>query len=123
MKKEQLVLRHGDVVIFKVSDDDNAELNPNTVVEKLILAEGEATGHIHQVSPMKNSQVLVCPQKNETGSRINRSQETETIFRVSGKAVIMHQEHEPLVIEEGKYVRRIQRVYEPFTKQIEKNHD
>ncbi len=122
MKKEQLVMRHGDVVIYKVVDDIT-ETQPDTVVEKLILAEGEATGHIHQVSPLKNSQVLICPQKNENGIKVNRSQETETIFRVSGKAVIMHQEHEPLVIEEGKYVRRIQRVYEPFTKQIEKNHD
>lgn len=118
MKKEQIIVRHGDVVIYKVSNDTTSE---TSTINSLILAEGEASGHIHKVSPCDTS-VLEVVGKHATKD-VNLTALDEVAFIVKGTASITHQDHEPIILSEGTYVRRIQRVYDPFTKQINRDAD
>jgi hypothetical protein len=50
--------------------------------------------------------------------------ERENIFfEVRGTAVMMHEEHGPITLDEGVYLRTVQRQYNPFTNALEKVRD
>lgn len=121
MKKEQIIVRHGDVVIYKISDETESATEGKSTIDSLILAEGEASGHIHKVSPCDKG-VLEVVGKHDT-KNVNVTALDEVSFIVKGKASITHQDHEPIILGEGTYLRRIQRVYDPFTKQINRDAD
>lgn len=83
-------IRHGDVILEKVESVKGKKKK----CKKLILAEGEVTGHFHRLSGQ------LC--EYQTGS--------ERYVEVFEKdAELTHDEHDTLQIPEGKYRVLIQR--------------
>ena len=94
-------------------------------LKKLTLGLGEVTGHSHEVFALDNSTII--EHHNVSGydtTELRDLVERENIFfEVKGSAVIMHEEHGPITLEEGVYLRTVQRQYNPFTKVLEKVRD
>jgi len=82
-------IRHGDVVLERA----DKKITPKERAEKLVLAEGEVTGHKHVLS----GQVAECVM------------EGERFVEVKGEAVLTHPEHDTLTVPEGTYKVLIQR--------------
>lgn len=67
-----------------------------------VVAEGETTGHKHKLQG--NAQLY------QLGN--------EKYVSVTGRAKLVHDEHKPIVLEEGAYVVIQEREYDPFTKSL-----
>lgn len=119
-----VIARHGDMTIFKVSKDQIAGME-STELKKLTIGLGEVTGHSHEIFPLDDSTII--EHHNIAGydtTEIRDLVERENIFfEVKGKAVIMHEEHGPITLDEGVYLRTVQRQYNPFSKALEKVRD
>lgn len=119
-----VIARHGDMTIFKVSLDQVSGMETKEM-KKLTLGLGEVTGHSHEVFALDDSTII--EHHNVAGYdsvEIRELVERENIFfEVKGSAVIMHEEHGPITLEEGVYLRTVQRQYNPFTKVLEKVRD
>jgi len=87
--------RHGDVILKEVAKIPKEA----TKVKGLILAEGEASGHYHQI---KDTSAAVQLQKAE-----------KKYLRVNKVATLTHEEHKPIEIPVGNYEIIIQKEYEP----------
>ena len=88
--------RQGDVLIQAI-----AEI-PDGVSAKsdLILAEGEATGHMHRIADGKTAELF------EKGA--------EMFLRVfTPNATVVHDEHGPIALKPGNYRVWLQREYAP----------
>ncbi|GIV43846.1 MAG: hypothetical protein KatS3mg035_0969 [Bacteroidia bacterium] len=120
----KVIARHGDMIIFKISKEQ-VEGKQQAPLKKLTVGLGEVTGHSHEIIALDDSQVI--EHHNVSGydsMEIQKLVERENIyFEVKGQAVIMHEEHEPIILEEGFYVRTVQRQYNPFSKALEKVRD
>jgi len=89
------IARHGDLLIRKTQEIPSNLKPANTD----ILAEGEKTGHRHQL------------QGNVTVYR----QELGTLyFEVRTSAELVHQEHKTIRIPEGTYMVQQEREFNPF---------
>jgi len=87
-------IRHGDVALIRIPDPADARRVDNEG-KRLVLAEGEVTGHAH---------VLEGDIKFDT--------EREPHFiTVRGKAVLTHQEHATVEVPEGTWMIVRQREY------------
>jgi hypothetical protein len=85
--------RQGDVLLIKVEDKD--ELND---VESTVLAEGEATGHKHEII---------------NGTVHTRKWYSEPKYvRSTGETTLVHPEHGHIKIGKGLFEVRIQREYD-----------
>ena len=119
-----VIARHGDMTIFKVSPDQVSGMETKEM-KKLTLGLGEVTGHSHEVFALDDSTII--EHHNVSGydtTELRDLVERENIFfEVKGSAVIMHEEHGPITLEEGVYLRTVQRQYNPFTKVLEKVRD
>lgn len=119
-----VIARHGDMTIFKVSKTQVSGMEAKEL-KKLTLGLGEVTGHSHEVFALDNSTII--EHHNVSGydtTELRDLVERENIFfEVKGSAVIMHEEHGPITLEEGVYLRTVQRQYNPFTKVLEKVRD
>lgn len=119
-----VIARHGDMTIFKVSKTQVSGMETKEL-KKLTLGLGEVTGHSHEVFALDNSTII--EHHNIAGydtTELRDLVERENIFfEVKGSAVIMHEEHGPITLEEGVYLRTVQRQYNPFTKVLEKVRD
>lgn len=119
-----VIARHGDMTIFKVSKDQVKGME-TAELKKLTLGLGEVTGHSHEVIALDDS--MIIEHHNVAGydsAEIKDLTARENIFfEIKGKAVIMHEEHGPITLEEGVYLRTVQRQYNPFTKALEKVRD
>ena len=119
-----IIARHGDMTIFKVSKTQISGMESKEL-KKLTLGLGEVTGHSHEVFALDNSTII--EHHNVSGydtTELRDLVERENIFfEVKGSAVIMHEEHGPITLEEGVYLRTVQRQYNPFTKVLEKVRD
>lgn len=119
-----IIARHGDMTIFKVSKDQVAGMQ-TAELKRLTLGLGEVTGHSHEVIAMDDSMIIEHHQvAGYDSAEIKTLTDRENIFfEVKGKAVILHEEHGPITLEEGYYLRTVQRQYNPFTKALEKVRD
>lgn len=90
--------RHGDVFIQKVKS-----IPGNLKKARLpVLAEGEITGHSHRI---REPGAAVFFEGSEVGERY---------FEITiPKATVVHEEHGPIELEQGKYRSWIQREYFP----------
>lgn len=88
--------RQGDLLIEHIAKTDHKLKRSKT--GKIILAEGEATGHHH---------VLECEELESW------QDSEETIVRVATGATITHEEHSVITLSEGIYRVRRQREYSP----------
>jgi hypothetical protein len=94
-------------------------------MKKLTVGLGEVTGHSHEVFALDDS--VIIEHHNIAGYdslEIKDLVDRENIyFEIKGSAVIMHEEHGPITLDEGIYVRTVQRQFNPFTKALEKVRD
>ena len=77
------IIRQGDLLFKKVSDEPKDESH-----QKLVIAEGEMTGHHHVLIAQTDSVIL--------GDK--------TLFTVKGKAKLVHPEHNTIEFNSGTYM-------------------
>jgi hypothetical protein len=88
--------RHGDILVAPV---DSIPASAKQL-QHLVLAEGELTGHAHRIS--------------EVGAAALFQTDTEMFLDVVGQtATLVHQEHGPIELPQGKYRVWRQREYSP----------
>jgi hypothetical protein len=88
--------RQGDVLLFEVNKiPSGAEKSKS---KKLILAEGEVTGHAHAITSMACALYL-------SGNK--------RYLQVLEPAILEHEEHGPITIPDGTFEVVIQREYTP----------
>lgn len=91
-----LLFRQGDVLLIQTEPLSNAYPSK---LPHLVLAEGEVTGHKHQIT---------------RGAATLFSKENALFLRVlSETATLSHEEHQPIQIPKGTWLVRIQQEYEP----------
>ena len=98
------VVRQGDVLLVPVERIPwrrQHEVEPDS--RGVVLAEGEATGHAHVV---RGAARLVRATRHW-------AHPGETYLVVSGRAQLVHEEHDPLQLKRGTYEMRRQREYGP----------
>lgn len=119
MKKE--VYRHGDMILFNVSDlPENMKKREGS---KLSVGLGEVTGHSHDVLAIEDSEVIGYYEGTEVTEN-DLAEMDKLFFEVTGKGgVIVHEEHDPIYLKPGKYLRIVQVQYNPFTEELEKVTD
>lgn len=92
-----LTFRQGDVLLVEVEDIPE-DASPEPRHGRIVLAEGEATGHAHAV--------------HERDAR-TFTYEGERFLLTKSKAQLIHEEHGPIEVPEGAWRIVIQREYEP----------
>lgn len=97
-------LQQGDVIIRKVDYAVEGEK-----LDHLVLAEGEATGHSHQITEGLGQLIMM--------DKIMHLQ----IFSETAK--LRHEEHNEVIIPKGDYKIGIVREYDPFEDEIRQVKD
>jgi hypothetical protein len=87
------VFRQGDVIIQAI------ERIEGNKIDRLILAEGEVTGHKHKIS---EGQAELYDRDGILYLKV-----------LSETAILSHEEHHAIAIPQGNWMIRIQREYEP----------
>jgi hypothetical protein len=106
--KQSKLFRQGDVLIERISEiPASAQKQPQT--NRIILAQGEATGHHH---------CLVLPDpadwwKTDETKLSTTGLAGEIYFCLAAPAEITHQEHAKIALAPGKYRVTRQREYAP----------
>jgi hypothetical protein len=102
-RRESMQLYHSKIRIFRFRQGDVLLLPTGNIdgmkLSHLILAEGEVTGHKHQI----------------TKGQAELYEKDETLFLkvLSEVAILTHEEHQPIQLPQGNWMVRIQREYEP----------
>jgi hypothetical protein len=94
--KLSALYRHGDVLVSRI------ETIPSGAVKRphLVLAEGEMTGHAHRIADIGSAELF------QLGP--------EMFLRVlAPAATLVHDEHGPITLPQGKYRVWKQREYSP----------
>ncbi|MBD2041018.1 hypothetical protein [Microcoleus sp. FACHB-672] len=86
-------IRQGDVILTPVPQIEGEKLT------HLTLAEGEVTGHKHQIS--------------EGEAELYEKNGVLYLRIFSETAILTHEEHHAIAISQGSWMVRIQREYEP----------
>ncbi len=89
--------RQGDVFLLEVTDLPTDAIEQNTP-EKIVLAYGEVTGHTHAVSS-RDARLFVSNDKR--------------FLKVKELALLVHEEHSPILLNRGTYRVVQQREYTP----------
>jgi len=119
-------LRHGDMVLFKLNPSNAKTPSVSRKVEKVVVGLGEVTGHSHDV--VAEEGVILKIYSDNSKLTEMTSDEIATmenlIFEViGGNAVISHDEHDELVLDEGTWLRSFQVEYNPFKQMVDKVRD
>ncbi len=127
-KKIYRILRHGDVILYKLSAQQLAEKMQQGVLSRLfgkkdgplppmkdnprkhVLAYGETTGHSHVL-------------EGDFDILAEDAGKNELSFRVNSAAVLTHEEHDRIVLDEGIYLKVTQVEYDPFNDLIRQIRD
>ena len=95
--KEKKMYRQGDVLMRRATIPEGAiEVRPRN--GRLVLAEGEVTGHNHSI-PAVHAMMFMLGQ--------------QMFLRSEKQVTLTHQEHGPITIDAGDYAITIQREYTP----------
>jgi hypothetical protein len=120
--KKNAIYRHGDMIIYKVSDLDGSRKSKNK--SKLVVGLGEVTGHSHDIIALEGSEVFGVYDGEIDITENDLAEMDRLFFEVTGNgAVITHEEHKPIYLEAGKYLRINQVEFNPFTQELEKVRD
>jgi hypothetical protein len=92
-----LTFRQGDVLLLKV-DDVPTQAEPEPRGGRIVLAEGEVTGHAHAIE--------------ERDARAF-THEGQRYLLTRSRTQLIHEEHAPIEVPPGAYRVIIQREYEP----------
>lgn len=126
MSKYVKRLRHGDMVLFKLNPANFKTPSVSRNVDKVVVGLGEVTGHSHDVVAEEGVNLKVYGNDSKLESMTSDEIATmeNLIFEViGGNAVISHDEHDELVLDEGTWLRSFQVEYNPFKKMIDKVRD
>lgn len=109
MSKNNSII-HGDVGLHATTIPSSArKLNLEKTQKGLILERGEHTGHAHVLTPTLGGYVEAYLDGDLTYISVKEA-----------PTVIIHEEHAPLVIPVGDWVKKIENEYDPFSKVIKK---
>ena len=118
MKKVGQVVRQGDMVFMKV---DGATQANKKSVENLVVGLGEVSGHSHDVQVTDGAELI---EYAETEAEFGSATRDKIVFEVkNGIATVTHEEHNPITLDEGFWVRINQINYDPFRDELEKVRD
>lgn len=118
------VYRQGDVCIIKLPEsakvDVSKEALPVDPDKGVVLAFGEVTGHAHSldaaVCALYDGEPLDGQSVEEMLAQLGGGlvpQATDRVLDVRRSTFLAHDEHDPIQLEEGVYVVRRQREYDP----------
>jgi hypothetical protein len=93
------IYQQGDVVLIKIKTSPKGVKKESNVIQ-----EGEHTGHAHRIT--------------QGEANIFTTDAGMFVKAGMGGATITHEEHLPVIIEEGDYEVRIVRQKDPFTKLV-----
>ena len=93
---QSLRFRQGDVLLISASPISEGQ---GQKLPHLVLAEGEVTGHKHQVT---EGQAELYEENNVLFLRV-----------LSQTATLVHEEHQPIHLPQGTWMVMIQREYQP----------
>jgi hypothetical protein len=96
------IYRQGDILIVPISEIPKAAKRAKAKHRRLVLAEGEATGHHHSIADSNAVDLLQLP-----------SQDDLFLLVKEGNALLEHQEHATITIPPGTYRIVRQREYSP----------
>lgn len=100
----ELIARQGDVLIFRLEDDEAMPSSLQTVQPehgRLIVRRGEATGHHHSVAAADAEALQATADAAEVYLRVHRT------------TTMDHQQHGPVTLPLGAYLTRPKRTYSP----------
>ena len=118
------IYRHGDMIIFKVDNLNGKGKNMTKNKKSLTVGLGEVTGHSHDVLDLKDSEVIGVYDGKVDVTENDLAEMDKLFFEVTGNgALIQHEEHKPILLEKGFYLRINQVEYNPFTQELEKVRD
>lgn len=103
------VLRQGDILLVPVNDIPKGLVEVPREKGKIILAEGEATGHLHMIEAPEATLLA-----KDLGSPIDRYlvvKEAEAITAEAAGVDLTHPEHATVTLAPGTYEVRRQREY------------
>lgn len=113
--------RHGDVVVQTLDKLPDAFKGfERKKVKAAVLALGEVTGHSHKILPVDQAEIFVYV---EPGKEMDPELSTMAIEVVGGKGLLVHEEHAPILLEEGIHWRGMKVQYNPFNGAIENVRD
>ena len=119
MKVTGTPIRHGDMMFFRVPAEEAKSFSESRSVKNLTVGLGEVTGHAHNLKPIAGTEVIEFADSFKEAGSQSFLERDEIVFEVKGgPAIVHHEEHDTLVLEEGHYVRIHQRTYEPFSGEI-----
>ena len=103
--------RQGDVLIQHIPED-SIDLSKATRIDNTVLAYGEVTGHKHQVVPIETDNAIIGENK---AAELFRLDDSGTLYlRVNAStARLQHEEHGPIIFNQGLYKIGIQQEYTP----------
>ncbi|MDP6532569.1 MAG: hypothetical protein QGH89_01900 [Candidatus Marinimicrobia bacterium] len=114
--------QQGDVLLAAVPEEevtnhrDRYAVRTGNEDKKIILAEGEATGHHHrfEVASLDPGVTVTAFHSKETWirRRMTTAQFPEYIHIEGGSATLYHEEHNPLTLPPGTYRRSIVREFD-----------
>ncbi len=118
-KEYKKLIQQGDVLMYRTGEPGRKPEDAKAVGRdgrgRLVLAEGEATGHHHAIAdPGVDAWT--------TGEKMNSPQGTdedyESLFFSNEKEVtVTHEEHKPVTLPPGTWERRIVREYDHFAEE------
>ena len=103
--KTQQIIRQGDVLLVRVADLPKGAKDI-TQGNRIVLAEGEATGHAHAVMEPRTAE-------RPKGKAVLWSAGAERYIQVLEAVALKHEEHAAVPLEPGLYKIGIQREYSP----------
>lgn len=95
---ETKMVRQGDVMLKRISPPSGERVEVPPVDGRVILAEGEATGHAHAVRAVGVALYVYGIQR---------------VLEVQREAILEHEEHGSIVLPPGNYEVIRQREYTP----------
>ena len=96
------IYRQGDVLLVPVSEIPESARSVSRKRSRLILAEGEATGHHHSILVSDGVNLMEVPSQSEL-----------YLLVAEGDTLLEHQEHATIIVKKGTYRVIIQREYDP----------
>jgi hypothetical protein len=98
MEETQVRYQQGDVILTKVDNVPTSQYNTVDCNNKVVVAEGEGTGHHHRFELDK-----LAPEVSVQGWK-KRWDQFPTMVQISGGyATLYHEEHNPINLPGGVY--------------------
>ncbi len=104
-----MILRHGDLNFRTVTSLPKGKVKK---VSSFTLAEGEYTGHNHNLVADKGASLAIVDLADEVFFEI-----------LGGSATLTHPEHKPIKFDTGTYHMKKEREFDYFTAEIRKVTD